>query len=898
MFRQFCAGFGLALLLAAGGLAPALAQTSQTTDATTAPATTTAQATDAAATGQATGSPATATQSAPAITTAPTTASQVVPTGDVQGPVRPIDYAAWDSFANRVENSLDSTALTEAQLTQLRAEVVSWRTRFNQLQGTNANRIRTVREQIEALGPAPAEGETEAEDVATRRAELNSTLAELQAPGIAAAEAFSRADALVRTIDELTRERQAEELARLTPSPLLPSSWAAAWSDLRRFLSDTGAELRQGVARAQSTDRAELLRAGFPIIAALLLLTIGRRYLDKWPASLSSRTSGSAKAAVVFVVSLLQIAIPVIGVGLLVHAAEVLDIFGPLTMSVFNGIPPAALVLFVGLWLGRNMFSETAIVYDTLNVPQEKRSAAKFATAMLSLLTALHVVVGHRLLPLSGWRAEADMFAAAPPISEAAASVFHLAIMLPAAWFLFRISNTLRRLNRGYGEETPPFRSRALSTAGSVLRFVAVLAPLALAVGWVNLSNAVFWSSVLSLGLIGLLILLQDFLADIYATLRRGDETARDGLTPLLLGIFLMLASVPVFALLWGISTTELGEWRSRLMQGMSVGGIRLSPGAIVTFIVVFLLGALATRWAQSVVKSSILPKTRLDAGAQNAAVAGLGYIGIFLASLFAITSAGFDLSSLAIIAGALSVGIGFGMQNIVSNFVSGIILLIERPISVGDWIESGGRMGIVNDISVRSTRIRTFDQTDVIVPNSDLITSPVINWTRGNLRGRIIVPVSVAYRTDTRLVQKILLEIAEEQPTVLIDPGPSVFLVDFGADGIDFELRCILSDINGGMGVSSEIRHEILRRFREAEIEIPSAQRDLWLRNPEVLHDAGKAKDPVTVLQHDPVKKKKKEAEAKSAPIRDQSADETAPANEPDLGGADADAGVDDSPR
>ncbi|RJE83109.1 DUF3772 domain-containing protein [Paracoccus onubensis] len=750
-----------------------------------------------------------------------------------------IDYQIWENVATQAERQSENIETTSEELAALRGRIVEWRGRLQAGKNVNGAEIKSVRDQIAALGPAPAEGETEDEEIADRRAQLQKNLSALQAPRLQADEAFSRAESIIRRIDEVTAERQVTELVRVSPSPLVPSNWPAALSDAGKLAQGIASEARQ---RTMDRDIWGEMQPKLPqvlgyLIAAVLLLTIGRRWIDGLPSRLSAHATEYSRAVVAFVASLGQIALPLIGLFLLVRAIKASALPGEWTLPFWNALPVTGMIVYSGYWLSRQLFPAQVVAYDTLWMEQKAKNSARRMVNTLAVLFGLHHLLSSAVLPLSGIyeRLGDETNRVQLDVSEAAASVWHFLLIALAALALFRLGNALRRLNRSELEQQSA-RYRIMSFMGRLSRLVAVGTVIPGVMGMINLANGIIWPWILTLALFGVLILLKDFCADVFSMIKRGEEGAREGLIPMLIGFGLIILSLPVFLLIWGARGTDLAEMWVSFRQGVSFGGINLSPGSVLTLLIVFVIGYMMTRGLQGMFRNTILPKTKLDAGGQNAVVAGLGYVGIFLAALLAIASAGIDLSSLAIVAGALSVGIGFGLQNIVSNFVSGIILLIERPISVGDWIEAGGQQGIVQRISVRSTQVETFDKTEVIVPNSDLISQPVINWTRNSQTGRVIIPVGVAFGSDTRRVQQVLQEIIEDQPLVTVDPAPYVLFRGFGTDRLEFEIRAILSDVGAGLGVTSEVCHQIVERFAAEGIVIPFMQRDIWLRNPEAL--------------------------------------------------------------
>jgi len=253
----------------------------------------------------------------------------------------------------------------------------------------------------------------------------------------------------------------------------------------------------------------------------------------------------------------------------------------------------------------------------------------------------------------------------------------------------------------------------------------------------------------------------------------------------------------------------------------------------LIMFVLVISVFAMISRIVRGIFRGQVFPRLAIDEGTQYTLLRITHYLIIVVGALVAFQFIGIDLTGLAVIFGLLSVGIGFGLQNVTSNFVAGLILLFERPIKVGDRITVGDKEGDVVEINIRSTTIRSLNNIAIIVPNSEFVSSTVINWTYADQRIRLEIDVGVSYTSDLETVLSALREVAEEHPEVLTNPVPEVLHTGFGDSSWNMRLRAWIQDPKRHPQVRSALNCAIVRKFRDNGVEIPFPQRDLHVRSP-----------------------------------------------------------------
>ena len=736
-----------------------------------------------------------------------------------------LDYNRWASTANMAQDTLEAGTASGAFLIELRKQLALRRSEFSEVQNFSPARLATLEEQLAALGPVPESG-TEPAEIAERRMILAQEIKVLNASRLRAREAYKQADGLIREIDDALSAKDTENLLQLRPSPIDLRLWPEAvlqvTEKLKSLVGSVSTAWNTPVLRNKAHDQLSLIVA--LLLAAGVLLTQGRRWLARALRRLSRSEDAYGVDLARYLLGLGKLVNVLLCVFLVSLAWSISRLYDFDLSVLLQASPGIVAPFFISWWLATQLCPIDETTRSVLALPSGSRVQARFLIRFLGV--AISAMIFMAFLNAMG------------DFSSGTVAVIVVVLVSIAGVGTLRLGGLLWRQSHGShaaaGAEQVPHR--IVVRLGQGLAVVAAICIALAVIGYSYLAIELLMTVLLATEFLGILFVTFEAVRNTVAMLSQDRNAGYDSLAAVVVNAALILASLPVFALIAGVRASELMELWSTFQSGVTLGEVQLSPSVVLQLIVVFVIGLLLTRLIQRTLKIRILAKTKIDAGGQNAIVSGIGYFGIFLAAVVAITYAGLDLSSLAIVAGALSVGIGFGLQNIVSNFVSGIILLIERPISVGDWIEVGGNMGIVRKISVRSTSIQTFDRTDVIVPNADLVSGTVTNYTHGSSVGRIIVPIGVAYGNDTRKIEELLLPLAEQHPLVLKDPAPSVVFQGFGADSLNFEIRALLADINYGLTVRSELNHQVYEVLTANGIEIPFGQRDIWIRNPEAL--------------------------------------------------------------
>lgn len=353
--------------------------------------------------------------------------------------------------------------------------------------------------------------------------------------------------------------------------------------------------------------------------------------------------------------------------------------------------------------------------------------------------------------------------------------------------------------------------------------------------GYPGLATFIFNRFFFSILLGGVFVMVRMFITDLLRRsivfwsktfkMRRRLLSKVDFLMSLMITPILVMFLIYALLRLWGVPSNFMLNGIKKLVFGINVGGIRISLVAIFAGVMVFLISLTLVRVLKRRMASNLLTRINMDEGIKHSLISGFGFTGFIISVILGMVAMGVDFSNLAFIAGALSVGIGFGLQDVIKNFVSGIIILFERPFKVGDWVILGGEEGKIKQINIRSTELETWTRRSVIIPNATLISSSLVNLTHGNNWQRQTVAVGVSYDSDAEQVTRILLECARACKKVAKIPAPYVIFKEFGSSSLDFELRLYVSNIWESWTAGSEVRYEILRRFREENINIAYPQ-------------------------------------------------------------------------
>ncbi len=746
---------------------------------------------------------------------------------------QPTQSQALDSVRaslDQIEKSLERANLNDAMLQSLRSELEPLGDVIAEALEDLAPKLDSAKSRLEQFGAKPAESSTpEGQAAILERREQQKAFDDIDAQVKRARLLAVQAEQTGANINNRRRAIFRQALFQRSYSIISPQLWYAALTELPRDLramGTIGGDWASGVAvRLHGMRLASFLAAFVALVVVFALArTLAHRVLAR-PAMMHE-PSRLRKAGSALWVAAVMATVPIAAALAFIEIARFYDLFSlrlePLVGVLFDGVRRTAIAM--------------ALASALLSPGKPEWRLLNLTTPTCERLYRLVVAIALIVSAMKIMDAINDLIAA-----RVAASVWMRGLGCVAVAGI--MASTLYGLapneddNDDLGPRITPKRDwyalwRAAAWAAIVAIFGGAL------VGFVALANfivdQIVW--VTFVGAVGFLLhalideafgaaLAPEGMAARAATQSIG--LRRDSLRQLailLRGVAtLVLTIVGVMLVLapWGVESDDmLGNMRAAFF-GFKVGDVTISLSSVLVAILIFTVAVACTRILQGWLEQEYLPNTHLDVGLRNSIRTSVGYIGFVLALALALAQVGLSFERLAIVAGALSIGVGFGLQSIVNNFVSGLILLWERAIRVGDWVVIGDEQGYVRRINVRSTEIETFDRATMIVPNSNLVTGVVKNWVRTDRVGRIKIPVSVAMAADPDQVRQLLLDCAAHQELVLEFPAPQVMFTAMVDATLKFELVCFVGDVEKSQRLRSDLNFAIFAHFREAHIDI-----------------------------------------------------------------------------
>lgn len=740
-----------------------------------------------------------------------------------------------------IANAMQQKMLPDNTLLLMQQQIESVMTRTQQIQHSAEKKADEINSLINALGPAPKENET-AEDPVTaeKRQQLNAELASYNGQVKQASALISQSISLANTLAQRRLQNKAKGLMQRSLPLYDPIIWQKginnsddamikAWDNTLSMFSMSAHALKIKTTAVIFTITSLLIFIVGFLLSWTLSNHFARRYITAKPNLVRKIISTITD---IFARSI----IPLSAVLLVILYAKKYEIIYQAQWYILNCLFLMIGGILTSYLLIKNIISPHLPNWRILLIKDESAKPLAKQLMLFIILAILNwfITTISESIPL-------DFLIPCEFILRTAACISGLVLLRKRYW----TSELIARKQQDISSTTRNAQLVFIHYLRIASITVFISNPIFMLLGYISLANFLFISFMQTVAIVALLLGLhitsyqllgnfigigaENILEKTFNLGERGRQILHYWLIVILDIIFFILGTIAIL-LTWGLDRHDMWRFIKPLFTGFNIGHYHFSLTSALIAITAFITFFIITRLLQRFLNRRVFPYTNLDFGVQNALHQGVGYVGITLGLLISIGMIGINLTNLALIAGALSVGIGFGLQNIVSNFIAGIIVLVERPIKLGDRIIVGQDEGTVKRISVRATEIEAADGSSVLIPNSELISGRVRNWTFRNPLTKLEIMVGVAYGSDTRFVEKLLLQVAEQNLDVTRDPTPKVSFINFGASALEFKLIVCIYDIDKRTTAGSELRYAIEKTFRENNIEMPFPQCDVHI--------------------------------------------------------------------